>query len=46
MFAYQLPHHRMYKNQPWHRKAALTSFNTVAINMMYIDREDNAYSLQ
>ena len=28
-----------------HRKAALYSHNTIAINVMYIDRrEDNAYS--
>ena len=46
IFAYQLPHNRIYENQQWHRKAALYSLNTVAINVMYIDNvEDNAYSL-
>ena len=46
IFAYQLPHHRINENQQWHRKAALYSLNTIAINLMYIDKvEDNAYSL-
>ena len=41
-----MPHHRINKNQQWHRKAALFSFNTIAINMMCIDRvEYNAHSL-
>ena len=46
IFAYQLPHHRINKNQLWRKKAALYSINTIAINVMYIDRvEDNAYSV-
>ena len=46
IFAYQLPHHRINENQHRHRKAALYSLITIAINVMYIDRvEDNAYSL-
>ena len=40
-------HHRINKNQQWHRKAAYQSLNsTIAINMLYINRdEDDAYSL-
>ena len=38
IFAYQLPYHRLHKNQQWHRKAALYSLNTISINVMYIDR--------
>ena len=46
IFAYQLPHHRIDNKQQRHRKAALDSLNTIAINVMYIDRvEDNACSL-
>ena len=46
IFAYQLPHHRINKNQQWQRKAALYPLNTIAINVRYNDREeDNAYSL-
>ena len=50
IFGYQLPHHGINENQQWHRKAALYSLNTIAINCnvmyMYIDRkEDNVYSL-
>ena len=45
-FECQLPHHRINQNQQGHSKAALYSLNTIAINVMYIDRvEDNAYSL-
>ena len=34
------------KNQQLYRKAASLSFNTIAINVKYIDREEeNAYSL-
>ena len=46
IFAYQQPHHRIHKNQQWQRKTALQSLNTIANNVLYIDRvEDNAYSL-
>ena len=41
-----LPHHRINKIQQWHRKAASQSLNTVAINVLYIDKvEDDAFSL-
>ena len=37
---------RINENQQWHRKAALYSLNTIAINVMYIDRvKDHADSL-
>ena len=43
---FQQLHHRINKKQQWHRKAALQSLNTIAINVLYIDRvEDNAHSL-
>ena len=46
IFAYHLLHHRINKSPQWHRKAALHALNTIAINVMYIDRaEDNAYLL-
>ena len=39
--------YRINENQQWHKKAALYSLNTIAINVMFIDRaENNAYSLQ
>ena len=32
--------------QQWHRKAAPQSLNTIAINVLYIDKvEDDAFSL-
>ena len=37
-FAYQQAHHGINENRQWHRKAALYSLNTIAINVMYIDR--------
>ena len=36
---------RWAKNQQWHRKTALQSLNTIANNVLYIEIEDNAYSL-
>ena len=46
IFVYQQPHHRINENQRWYRKAASLSLNTIAINVLYIDRvEDNTYSL-
>ena len=40
------PHYRINENQRWYRKAASLSLNTIAINVLYIDRvEDNTYSL-
>ena len=46
IFAYQQPHYRINKSQQWYRKASSKSFYTKAINVKYIDREeDNTYSL-
>ena len=46
IFGYQLPHHRINKNQQRHRKASLYSLSTKVINVMYNDNvEDTAYSL-
>ena len=46
IFVYQQPHHRINENKLWYRKAASSSLNTIAINVLYIDRvEDNTYSL-
>ena len=43
IFAYQLLHHRINENQQWDRKADKDSLNTIAMNVMFIDRvEDNA----
>ena len=43
---YQQPHHRINENQRWYRKAASKSLNTIAINVLYIDRlEDTTFSL-
>ena len=34
----------IFKNQQWHRKAAVRFFHTTPINVLYIDRvKDNAY---
>ena len=45
IFAYLQTHHRKRKNQHWHRIAALKFLNTIAINVLYIDKaEDNAFS--
>ena len=35
IFANQLHHHKINKNQHWHRKAALYSLNTITINVNY-----------
>ena len=32
------------KNQEWHGEATLLYLNTIAINALYIDREEDAYS--
>ena len=45
IFAYKQPIYYN-KNQQLYRKAASLSFNTIAINVKYIDREEeNTYSL-
>ena len=47
IFAYQQPHYyNKIQNKQLYRKAASLSFNTIAINVKYIDREEeNTYSL-
>ena len=46
IFVYQQSNHRINENQPWYRKAASKSFNTIAINVLYINRvKVNTYSL-
>ena len=42
IFVYQQPHHRIIER--WYRKAALESFNTIAINVLYIDRVEALYN--
>ena len=44
VFVYQQPHHRINENQWSNRLAASYSFNTIVINVLYMDRvEDNTY---
>ena len=38
IFVYQHNHHRIHENQWWYRKAALLYLNTIAINVLYMDR--------
>ena len=46
IFVYQQPHYRINENQPWYSMVASLSLNTIAINVLFIDRvEDNTYSL-
>ena len=40
-FAYPLPHHRINENNQCHRKAALYTFNTIAIIVMETDRVED-----
>ena len=47
IFVYHQPHHRINENLLWYRRAASKSLNTIAIDVLYIDRvEDNTYSLK
>ena len=50
IFIYQhAGHHRINKDQQWLRKAAINEYSlktiTIAINVLYIDKVDDAYSV-